>query len=110
MNRKQTGLVAIVMAATLGLGAVTNLVVAQDAGGQNPGQNNNNNGGNNNNNNRGRGGWNPQQMWDQVKEQMGASDDEWKVLQPRIEKVFGMQMSSRMSMFGGGNRSSDRGG
>ena len=102
MIRKRTGLVAIVMAGAMGIGAAANFAVAQDNGRQSSGQNNNNNNNGGDRSNRGRGGWDPQQMWNQVKEQLGASDDEWKVLQPRVEKVFQLNMQSRMSMFGGG--------
>ena len=39
------------------------------------------------------------QMADRMKQALGASDDEWKVLQPRIEKV---QTLSRATRGGGG--------
>jgi hypothetical protein len=40
-----------------------------------------------------------QQFMDRVRENLGANDDEWKVLQPKIEKVFTAQREAR---FGGG--------
>jgi len=39
---------------------------------------------------------------DQQRQQLGASEDEWKVLQPRIEKVQNLQRQARGSMFGRG--------
>jgi peptidoglycan hydrolase CwlO-like protein len=39
-----------------------------------------------------------QQRLDRIKEQLGSTDDEWKVLQPKIEKV----MDAQMAGFGGG--------
>jgi Spy/CpxP family protein refolding chaperone len=75
---------------------------------------------------RGRGGdrgdFNPeefrQRMMERFKEQMGASDDEWKVLQPKLEKVMEAQRDARAGgggMFGGrggfgGRRGQDGGG
>ena len=55
--------------------------------------NNNNNGdrGGRNGRSRGGGGWDPAQMrqqyMDDLKTQLGAKDDEWQVLQPKLEKV-----------------------
>src|SRR5436190_17070221 len=40
-----------------------------------------------------------QMMMDRLKEQLGASDDEWKVLQPKVEKVMD---SRRDAQTGGG--------
>ena len=37
----------------------------------------------------------------QIKEQLGASDEEWKALQPKVEKVLNAQRDNRR---GGGNR------
>lgn len=76
---------------------------AQDQGnqgnrqrGQQRGQGNNNNGGNNNG---GRGNFDPAQfrerMYARYKEQLGSNDEEWKVLQPKLEKVLGAQRDSR---------------
>ena len=53
----------------------------------------------------GRGNFDPaamrQRMLDGIKEQLGANEDEWKVLQPKIEKVMTAQRETRGSMFGG---------
>lgn len=50
----------------------------------------------------GRGNFDPaafrKQMEDRMKEAMGATDDEWKVLQPKIEKVTTLQRQSRPGM------------
>ena len=46
-------------------------------------------------------------MSDQMREQLGATEDEWKVLQPRIEKVQQLQRESRggfRGSFGGRTR------
>ncbi len=47
-----------------------------------------------------------QQRLDRLKEQLSATDDEWKVLQPKIEKV----MDAQMAGFGGGFGRGGRGG
>ena len=52
-------------------------------------------------------------MSDRMREQLGASEDEWKVLQPRIEKVQTLQRQSRgtrFGMFGGRTRGRRPGG
>ena len=42
---------------------------------------------------------------DQIKKQLGASDEDWKALQPKIEKVTTLQRDSRGGgMFGRGGR------
>ena len=45
-----------------------------------------------------------EQMMTRMKERMGASDDEWKVIQPKIEKVMTVQRETRGGFggFGGG--------
>lgn len=54
----------------------------------------------------GRGDFNPeemrQRMMDMMKQQMGASDEEWAVLQPKIEAVTNAQRDARVGGFGGG--------
>jgi hypothetical protein len=42
-----------------------------------------------------------QMMMDRFKEQLGATDDEWKVLQPKIEAVQAAQRDARGGGFGG---------
>jgi hypothetical protein len=61
-----------------------------------------------------------QRMMDRLKEQLGSSDDEWKVLQPKVEKVMNAQRDARsgggggVGFFfgggGGGGRGRDGGG
>jgi hypothetical protein len=56
-----------------------------------------------------------QQMNDRMKELLGATDDEWKVLQPQIEKVQTLQRttSSRLGaslLYGNGNNNNNNGG
>ncbi len=43
-------------------------------------------------------------MMDRLKEQLAAKDDEWKVIQPLLEKVMTAQRDSRGGFFGGGGR------
>ena len=49
-------------------------------------------------------------MSDRMREQLGASEEEWKVLQPRIEKVQQLQRQGRGGFGGFGGRSRGRGG
>jgi hypothetical protein len=63
---------------------------------------------------RGFGG-DPAQRMNNIKERTGATEDEWKVLQPKIEKVTTAQREVMRGMFGGrggprGDRGGDRGG
>jgi len=48
-------------------------------------------------------------MDDRMREGLGASEDEWKVLQPRIEKVQGIQRQSRGGFRGRGGMAGRRG-
>ena len=48
-------------------------------------------------------------MNDRIKTELKASDDEWTVIQPLLEKVQTLQFASRPS-FGGGNRRRGEGG
>jgi len=62
-----------------------------------------------------RGNFDPAQMrermFTRMKEQLGATDDEWKVLQPKVEKVMTAQRESRDSgRFGGFGGRGGRGG
>ena len=45
-----------------------------------------------------------QQMETRMKEQLGTNDDEWKVLQPKLEKVMEAQRDARGGGFGFGGR------
>ena len=82
-------------------------------------------GGNQNNGDRGnrsdrggnggnRGNFDPaamrQRFSDMIKEQMGASDDEWKVIQPKLDKVMTAQRDARGGGMGGMFRRRDNGG
>ncbi len=56
-----------------------------------------------------------ERMMNSMKERMGSTDDEWKVLAPKIEKVMAAQRETRSGFggFGGpdrGGRGGDRGG
>ena len=66
--------------------------------------------------NQGRGNFDPAQFreraMNRIKEQLGASDDEWKAIQPKVEKVMNAQRESRGGFggFGGGGRGGGGGG
>jgi hypothetical protein len=52
-----------------------------------------------------------QRMMDRLKEQLGSTDEEWKVLQPKVEKVSTAQNNARGGGgFGGGGRGRGRDG
>ena len=53
-----------------------------------------------------------QRMQERMREQLGAKEDEWKVLQPRIEKVQQLQRDARGGFggFGRAGRAGRRGG
>lgn len=76
-----------------------------------PADSSSNSGGNSDRGGRGgRGSFDPAQyrerMEAQMKERLGVNDDEWKVLQPKLEKVLNARRNSgAFSMFGGGFRS-----
>ena len=65
----------------------------------------------------GRGNFDPAQMrermMNRIKEQLGATDEEWKAIQPKVEKVMNAQRESRGGGgfgFGGGGRGGPGGG
>ncbi len=63
----------------------------------------------------GRGGFDPAQMRERtlnyVKEQLGATDEEWKALKPKVEKVTALQRDARPGMGGfGWRRGGEEGG
>ena len=85
-------------------------VNAQDNGNNGGGNGGGNNGGmqrgdRGGGNNGGRGNWDPAQMRERMliglKEQLGANDEDWKALQPKVEKVFDAQRDARSGGFGG---------
>lgn len=100
MNRLHLVMVALVGALFLSAGAA----MAQDNGGGRQ---------------RGQGGpggnFDPaqmrQRMEERMKEQLGVNDDEWKVLQPKLQKVQEAQRNARGGMMGGMmfGRGGDRG-
>lgn len=49
-----------------------------------------------------------QQMSERMRESMGATKEEWEVLQPKIEKVTALQRQSRGGMMRGGPGGRDR--
>jgi len=103
------------VAATLGIAFITAPTLAQDQGGAAPtpppaeGQQRDNDGGGRGGNRR--GNWDPaqmqQRMMEQLKEQLKAQDNEWKVLEPKLAKVMEAQRDMR---FGGGMGFGGRGG
>jgi Spy/CpxP family protein refolding chaperone len=70
--------------------------------------------GNNNSGDRNRGGgpggrWDPQRMTEYMKERLGVNDEEWKVLEPKMQKLRDARRDAMGSMFGGGGSRSGRG-
>lgn len=95
----KTRKMGLLAAAGLGMGLVAStLTLAQDGappaggGGQGGGP-----GG-------GRGGDFRARMEEMMKERLSVGEDEWKVIQPRIQKIMMAQMQSRGGMFGGRGR------
>ena len=82
-------------------------------GGGNQQSDRSNRGGDRGGNGGNRGNFDPaamrQRFSDMIKEQMGASDDEWKVIQPKLDKVMTAQRDTRGGM-GGMFRRRDNGG
>src|SRR5689334_11551564 len=112
MNRLSVWALSLVMAGTAGA------AMAQDqAGGQRQrgqrGQNNGQNNGQNGGQGGQRGNFGPagmrQRYRNSIKEGLGATDEEWKVLQPKIEKVMASRDTGRGG-FTGGRGGRDRGG
>ncbi|HEV8608222.1 MAG TPA: hypothetical protein VGQ99_22995 [Tepidisphaeraceae bacterium] len=65
--------------------------------------------------NQGRGNFDPAQFrerqMNRIKEQLGATDDEWKAIEPKVDKVFNAQREARGGFgFGGGGPGGGRGG
>jgi Spy/CpxP family protein refolding chaperone len=62
----------------------------------------------------GRGNFDPAQalqfQLDNIKEQLAASDAEWTVLQPKVEKLLGAQQAAQAGQGRGGGRGGQRGG
>ena len=54
-----------------------------------------------------RGGFDMSRFTDMIKDRMGATDDEWKVIQPKLEKVMTLRNESRGGFFGSSRRSSE---
>lgn len=109
----------------LTIGAGVSFTMAQDNGGGNTAGGNNNGGrqreGGNNNNGGDRGGdrggrnFDPaemqKRMMERFKEQLKSPDDEWAIIQPKLQKVLDAQRESRAGgMFGGGGFGGRRGG
>jgi len=51
-----------------------------------------------------------QRAMDRIKEQLGANDDEWKVIEPKVDKVMNAQRESRGGFGGFGGRGGGGGG
>ena len=63
---------------------------------------------------QGRGNFDPAQMRERmmsrIKEQLGATDEEWKAIEPKVDKVMTAQRESRGGGFGGFGRGGPGGG
>ena len=119
---------ATIAAAALSVGTFSALTYAQNqpggnnAAGNNGGGNNGGGGGGGQNGGGGgggrRGNFDPaqmqQRMMDNIKDQLGATDDEWNVIQPKLQKVMDAQRETRagggMRMLFGGGRGGRGGG
>jgi hypothetical protein len=102
---------ALVLTVGLATLIVAGNVLAQDQGGTTPPPPN---AGGGDNGRRGRGNFDPaqfqQRMLDNAKERLGiTSDDEWKVIQPLVEKVFQTRRETMTGMRGP-RRGGDNGG
>jgi hypothetical protein len=51
-----------------------------------------------------------QRMMERMKEQMGATDDEWKVIEPRLSKVMSLNRQSAGRFMGAMGRRGGQGG
>jgi hypothetical protein len=88
------------------MAAISGSALAQAAGNGQRGQGRQRGG---NNNNGGGGNFDPAQMREryllQIKEQLASPDEEWKLIQPKLDKVLTVQRDSRGSRnFGGRTR------
>lgn len=108
----KTRKMGLLAAAGLGMGLLAStLTLAQDnappaGGGGQPGGQGGGPGG-------GRGGEFRARMEEMMKERLSVGEDEWKVIQPRIQNIMQAQMQSRggmMAMFGGRGRGGPGGG
>lgn len=107
MTGRRFGTMALAAIALVALMAGSAFAQAQGGGGQGGG-------GRGNRGNRG-GNFDPaqfrQRMMDRLKQDLGANDDEWKVLQPKVEKVMEAQRAARdTGRFGGFGGRGGRGG
>ena len=100
----------LLLAVVVGVASVSTLAVAQnqpDGGGNNGGGNNGGGGGGGGRQGGGggRGNFDPaafrQQMLDQMKTELKAPDDEWAVIQPKLEAVTKAQNDARVGGRGG---------
>lgn len=104
MSTKKTGILAsMLMMGALAMPAMAqNDQTAPPPGGNTPGNTGGNNGGNNNGGGR---RFDPsqfrQQMMDRIKQEMGATDDEFAALQPKIEKVMQLNRDANGGGMGG---------
>src|SRR5688500_632714 len=90
-----------------GIATVSALLYAQDAGNQNNqdqqrnAQQQGDNQGSRRDRQGGGGDWQAR-MAERMKSELGVSDEEWTVLQPKFEKVMTAQRQARMGGFGRG--------
>ena len=92
--------------AAVGLASIASLAIAQNAPDNGGGQGQGQQGGPGEGGRGGRGNFDPaqfqQRMMERLKEQMKAPDDEWNVIQPKLEKVMTAQREARAGGMGGG--------
>jgi hypothetical protein len=113
MMKQHSIFLAVLLSALL----IPTLAFAQDRGGDGGGGGGG--GGGPGGDGGGRRNFDPAQMRERMlgrmREQLGASEDEWKVIQPKLEKVMAAQRDARFGgmggmMMGGGRRGGDGGG
>jgi len=99
---------SIIVAAALGVATVSGAAYAQDGQGQNR---QDNNGGDRGGDRGNRRNWDPaqmqQRMMEMMKDQLKVQDDEWKVIEPKLNKVM---TATRDLRFNGGMGFGGRGG
>lgn len=104
MTTKHKSVLAAVAAALLAVGVSGSTAFAQNPPGGDRGGDRGDRGG--------RGNFDPAQMreryYAELKTELGVSDDEWKVLQPRIEKVSALRRAGDSGRGGFGGRGGDR--
>ncbi len=97
-------------AALLALMVSAPALLAQDKPATPPADNNNQGGNRGNRGGGGGGQFDPTRFTGMIKDRMNATDDEWKVIEPKLTKVLEARRDGMGGMFGRRNRGGDNGG